>query len=50
MKTINPIVSSISYDAVKEYTIKYNRQENAVQEIKNFLYQLYRKISGKRGW
>ena len=47
-----PISENIfdDYDAVKEYTIKYNRQENAVQEIKNFLYQLYRKISGKRGW
>lgn len=38
------------YDKVKEYIIKYNMQENTIQEVKNFLYQLYRKISGKRGW
>ena len=38
------------YDVVKKYIEKYNLQENRKQEFINFVYQLYRKLSGKRGW
>ena len=38
------------YNVVKAYIEKYNLQENPKQDFLNFIYQLYRKLSGKRGW
>ena len=36
--------------SAKEFIKKYNNQEGPIQECKSFLYQFYRKVSGKRGW
>lgn len=37
-------------DSVRSLIEKYNNQEGPLKEFKNFVYQYYRKISGKRGW
>jgi len=38
------------YKTVKQLITKHNNQQNSLQECGNFLWQYYRKISGKRGW
>lgn len=39
-----------SYQYMRELIEKYNNQENYFQELMEYLYQYYRKVTGKRGW
>lgn len=40
----------LNYTTVKQLILKFNNQENRFQELYCFGFQLYRKVTGKRGW